>query len=76
MSIPIVISCIFGITPGFPGEVRSAPMRISSAEYERIRYEEGNDRKIRLCRKKFGLRADLAWFETDETGKDSPESGG
>jgi len=63
MSITILLTCVFGITPFFPGEERSARVLISRARFELIREEEGDDGKKRLCRERFGSRADLAWFE-------------
>ena len=69
----ILLTCVFGITPDFPGEEKSTRLRIGKMRYEMIRDEEGNTEKKRICRERFGHRADLAWFELESSLKTAPE---
>ena len=63
MSVTIILTCIYGITPAYPGSERKTSIRISSRQYTVIRDEEGNQNKLELCFKTWGEQAELAWYE-------------
>jgi hypothetical protein len=63
----LLLTCVFGITPDFPGVEKKATIRIPYLRYEFLLEEEGNSAKRKLCREVFHERADLVWIEESGT---------
>jgi hypothetical protein len=72
MPITLIFTCVFGITPEFSGLEKQKLIRISSKYFEKIRDEEGDSKKLELCFKVWGERADLAWYELTKALKELP----
>jgi hypothetical protein len=58
----IILFCVFGISSNSTGIVKSAPVTVTEDVYEQLRYEEGHEAKLALCKETFGEQADLAWL--------------